>query len=171
MKKFSFVAPALCSSLVFFSAAALADPSSADKRFMKDAAEGGAFEIQGSQLALSKSSNPQVKTFAETMVADHTKVAAELSALASSKGVTPPADPSVVERGKLKALGALSGDHFDKNYADQVGVDAHQATIKLFQKEASKGSDPDVVAFANKTLPKLEEHLKLAQDLQASLKK
>jgi putative membrane protein len=170
MKKYHFLAASFA-SLAFAGPALAAGLSSTDKSFMKSAAEAGAMEIQGSQLAVSKSSNADVKTFANKMITDHTTVGNELSGIASAKGVTLPTDPSVVQRGKLKALGTLNGDHFDVNYANQVGVDAHQSTIKLFQKEAAKGSDPDVVAFANKTLPQLQGHLQMAQSLQGSLKK
>ena len=146
-----------------------ADLSSIDKSFLKNAAEAGAFEIQGSQLADQTSQNPQVKTFAEKMVTDHTKVASDLSALASSKQVTVPTDPSVTQRAKLKVLSKKTGANFDKSYADGVGVSAHKDTIALFQKEVDKGTDPDVKAFAQKTLPSLQEHLQMAQSLQSGV--
>ena len=145
-----------------------ADVSSTDKSFMKNAAESGAFEIQGSQLADQTSQNPQVKTFAEKMVADHTKVASDLTALASTKQVTLPTDPSTTQKAKLKLLSKKTGGSFDKSYADGVGVSAHKDTIALFEKEADKGSDPDVKAFAEKNLPALKEHLQMAESLQSS---
>jgi putative membrane protein len=146
--------------------AAYADPSSTDKSFLKKAAEGGALEIQASQVAEQKSQDAQVKSFAEKMVTDHTKVGDELSSLASSKGVTVPTDPSVAQKAKLKVLSAESGAHFDKSYAKEIGVSAHKDTIALFQKEIDKGSDPDIKAFAQKTMPALQEHLQMAQQLQ-----
>jgi putative membrane protein len=82
----------------------------------------------------------------------------------------PPTEPSLAQRGKLKALGTLDGNHFDKNFADSVGVSAHKDTVSLFEKEATKGTDPDLKAYAAKTLPTLKDHLKMAQDLQASVK-
>jgi putative membrane protein len=42
--------------------------------------------------------------------------------------------------------------------------------VSLFEKEATKGTDPDLKAYAAKTLPTLKDHLKMAQDLQASVK-
>jgi len=44
-------------------------------------------------------------------------------------------------------------------------VSDHEEAVALFQKEASSGTDPDLKAFAQKTLPTLQEHLKMAQAL------
>lgn len=153
--------------LAVASSAFAADPSSTDKSFLKNAAEGGALEIQASQVAEQKTQDAQVKAFAEKMVTDHTKVGDELSQLASSKGVTVPTDPSVTQKAKLKILSAESGTHFDKSYAKDIGVSAHKDTIALFQKEIDKGTDPDIKAFAQKTMPALQEHLQMAQQLQS----
>ena len=149
------------------SSAAYADPSSTDKSFLKKAAEGGALEVQASQVADQKSQDPQVKSFAEKMVSEHTKVGDELGQLASSKGVTVPTDPSITQKAKLKLLSSESGAHFDKSYAKDIGVSAHKDTIALFQKEIDKGQDPDIKAFAQKTMPSLQEHLQMAQALQS----
>ncbi|RZI84597.1 MAG: DUF4142 domain-containing protein [Rubrivivax sp.] len=139
----------------------------ADSAFLKNAAEAGHTEIEGSKLALSKSTNEKVKTFAQQMVGDHTKTADELGVLAASKGVELPTGPSLAQKARLKLLSARDGAGFDKHYADFVGVDAHKDTIKLFQKAAQEATDPEVKAFATKTLPALEHHLKMAQDLKA----
>jgi putative membrane protein len=154
-------------ALAFASTAQAADVPSADKTFMKKAAEGGLLEIQASQIAVQKTQDSQVKSFADKMVTDHTKAGDELNALAQSKGVTLPTDPSITQRAKLKILNSETGTHFDKTYAKDIGVSAHKDTVALFQKEAANGKDPDVKAFAEKTLPTLQEHMKMATDLQA----
>ncbi len=136
---------------------------------MKTAAENGHTEVAGSQLALTKSSNAQVKSFAQSMVDDHTKAGNELTALASSKGVTVPTQPSMTQRAKLKLLQAMDGASFDRRYADSIGVSAHEDTVKLFRKAADSAQDADIKAFAAKTLPALEHHLKMAQDLKTSV--
>src|SRR3954447_10075822 len=59
--------------------------------FATKAGAAGMFEIQSSQLALSKSQNADVKAFAQKMVDDHTKAADELKTAAASQGVTVPA--------------------------------------------------------------------------------
>ncbi|MGA2548839.1 MAG: DUF4142 domain-containing protein [Burkholderiaceae bacterium] len=155
-------------TLLSAGATVAASLESGDARFLKNAAEGGQFEIQASQLADSKNASGDVKTFADEMVKDHTDVGKQLADLASSKGVDVPTSPSVAEEAKLKLLQASSGTTFDHRYAKEVGVSAHEATIKLFRKEATSGKDPDVRAFAQKTLPALEHHLEMAKTLEAS---
>ena len=137
-----------------------------DSSFIKDAAEGGNAEIEGSKMALQQSANPDVKTFAQTMVDDHTKAAGELATLAGQKGVKISDKPSLLKQGELKLLSKRT-DSFDKHYADSIGVKAHEDTVKLFQKEVDKGTDADVKAWASSTLPTLQHHLEMAQALKA----
>jgi len=138
-----------------------------DKSFMKDAAEAGNAEVEGSKVALDKSGNADVKTFAQMMVDDHTKAAGELKGLADQKGVKIPDAPSMAKKTEIKMLSERKGSSFDQHYAESIGVKAHQDTIKLFQKEVDKGTDADVKAWASKTLPTLQHHLEAAQALKS----
>lgn len=136
-----------------------------DKDFLEDAAQSGHTEVEGSKMAQTKATNPDVKAFAEQMVTDHTKVGQELEALAKSKGYTPPTGPSLVQATKLKAL-SIMDDSFDKRYTNQIGVSAHEDAVKLFKKASSEAKDPEIKAFAAKTLPALEKHLEMAKALK-----
>jgi len=140
--------------------------SSGDRDFIEGAAHAGNAEIEASKLALEKAASPDVKSFAQKMIDDHTKVAGELKSLAEGKGVTLPDGPSLVQTAKIKALGLLSGENFDKMYASQIAVSAHEDAVELFKKNAAEAKDPDLKAFAEKTLPSLEEHLHMGQELQ-----
>jgi putative membrane protein len=152
----------------FAQASAPADKlSHQDTSFIKDAAEAGNAEIEGSKMALQQSTNADVKTFAQQMVDDHTKAAGELATLAGQKGVKISDKPSMLKQGELKLLSKRKDTSFDKHYADSIGVKAHEDTVKLFQKEVDKGTDADVKAWASKTLPTLQHHLEMAQALKA----
>jgi len=142
-----------------------------DAAFMKDAAHAGAAEIEASKLATTKAKNADVKSFADTMIADHTKVADELKALAASKNVKLPDGPSVKQKAELKLIDAGDNDKFDERYAKSFGVKAHQDTIKLFEDAAKNAKDPEVKAWAEKTLPGLRHHLEMAQALSVAPKK
>ncbi len=137
----------------------------ADKSFLDDAAHSGHAEVKSSQLALTKAQNPKVRAFAQQMVDDHTKANQELAALAASKNVRVPEGPSLVQEGKIKLLGTADGADFDKRYMESMGLQAHRDTVALFEKGARDARDPDVKAFAQKTLPKLKHHLEMAQQL------
>jgi putative membrane protein len=142
--------------------------SRADAAFLRQAAENGLAEVESSKIAAEKASSPEVKKFAQHMIDEHTKANEELKSLASSKGVEVPANPSVAQRGKLKMLSTADGATFDRRYAESMGVEAHRDTIALFEKAAKGAQDSDVKAFAQKTLPHLREHLKMAQALPMS---
>lgn len=142
-----------------------------DESFMKEAAHAGAAEIEASKLAQAKARSADVKAFADAMIADHTKVADELKALAASKNVKLPDGPSVKQKAELKLIDAGDDDKFDARYAKTFGVKAHQDTINLFQDAAREAKDPDVKAWAEKTLPGLRHHLEMAQALAAAPKK
>jgi putative membrane protein len=137
-----------------------------DKDFVENAAQGGWAEIEGSKLAQTKATSPEVKQFAEQMIQDHTKANEELAALAKQKGYTPPTEPSLMQRTELKALSVVSGETFDKMYASRIGVSAHEDTVEMFEKAAKDAKDPDIKAFAAKTLPTLQHHLEMAKAMQ-----
>lgn len=138
----------------------------ADRDFMKAAAEAGHAEVQGARLALSKSTSPEVKTYAQMLVDDHTRANTQLEQLAKSKGVKLPTEPSLMHKGKLQMLKMSKGADFDKRFAEEMGVEAHRKVIELFRDEVANGRDPQIKSFAQETLPKLEHHLELAQQLQ-----
>lgn len=141
----------------------------ADSAFLKQAAQNGHAEVEGSKLALSKATSPEVKAFAQQMVEEHGKAGEELNALAASKGIILSDGPSIAQKAKLKILSVRDGHSFDQHYADSLGIKAHQDTVKLFQKASDEAKDPDVKAFAIKTLPVLQHHLDLSRDLYATV--
>lgn len=138
-----------------------------DLGFMRQAAHNGHAEVESSKLAQQKGTSAQVKEFAKRMIEDHTRTHAELEKLATAKGVQLPKEPDAAQKTKMQALSALSGAEFDRQYIDQMGVAAHEQTIALFQRGASNARDPDLKAFASKTLPALQHHLEMARALKS----
>ena len=159
---------ATLAAALFLSSAAVAQAvAEDDAAFMKQAAHNGHAEVVASKLAQQQASSANVKAFAQRMVEDHTKTNAELEQLATSKGVQLPKEPDAVQQAKVQALGGLSGAAFDKQYVEQMGVTAHEQTIALFQRGASNARDPQIKAFAAKTLPALQHHLEMARALKS----
>lgn len=140
-----------------------------DARFAVKAAAGGMLEVELGKLAQQKSSNASVKAFGEMMVKDHSKANIELKGLAKSKHIVLP-DTLSGEGMKTKAeLSGKSGADFDKAYADLMVKD-HQDDIDEFEKGAKVVKYPEMIAFADKTLPILKMHLDAAKKVQAELK-
>jgi putative membrane protein len=142
----------------------------ADSAFVTKAAQGGLAEVKLGQLATQKASSQDVKSFAQQMVDDHGKANDELKQLASSKGVTVPADVDAKHQATHDRLSKLSGAEFDRAYMQQMVTD-HRETVNDFRRESKGGSDSDVKAWAAKTLPTLEHHLQMAESTAAKVKK
>jgi len=136
---------------------------SGDVNFIYDAAKGGMAEVQLGQLAADKASSEDVKKFGQRMVSDHSKANDELKTLAQSKGITLPSDVDAKDKATHDRLAKMSGASFDRAYMQHMLSD-HRKDVNEFKKESTSGKDPDVKAWASKTLPTLEEHLKEAQN-------
>lgn len=143
----------------------------ADAAFLKDATQASLAEIEGSKLAVSKATSPQVKAFADQMITDHTKMSEQVKALAASKKVELPTEPSMKQKAELKLIDTAKGASFDERYASRIGVASHEDTVKLFRKASTDAKDPEVKKLATEALPQLEHHLKMAQELKASTAK
>jgi putative membrane protein len=134
-----------------------------DQMFVTKAAKGGLAEVQLGQLAADKASSDQVKQFGQRMVTDHSKANDELKSLAQQKNITLPTDVDAQDKATHDRLAKLSGAAFDRAYMQHMLAD-HRKDVNEFKRESTTGKDPEVKAWAGKTLPTLEEHLKLAQD-------
>lgn len=143
--------------------------NSSDAKFMMTAGEGGMAEVALARLALERASSDAVKQYAQRMVDDHTKAGEELMQLASAKGITLPTGPDAKHMALMEKLRQKSGAEFDRMYVKEAGVKAHESMEKLFQKESTGGKDADARAFAAKTLPTVQEHLRMARDMSASM--
>jgi putative membrane protein len=141
----------------------------ADRDFMEKAARGGMMEVEAGKVAQQKAQNEQVKAFGARMVQDHGKANEELKSVASSKGVTLPADMGKEHQAHIDKLQRLQGPQFDREYMSHMVKD-HKKDVSEFEKTAKSAKDGEVKGFAAKTLPTLKEHLTLAQDTEKSVK-
>ena len=150
-------------------AAAAPALAAGDKSFVQKAAVGGIAEVEMGKMAQQKASNDQVKQFGSRMVDDHSRANDELKRIASGKGITLPTDLDAKHKAKMDKMHKLSGAQFDRAYMDDMVAD-HRQDVAEFKKQASSGKDSDLKAFAAKTLPTLEDHLKMAQSSDAAVK-
>jgi putative membrane protein len=134
-----------------------------DQAFAKEAAIGGMAEVELGNLAKQNAASADVKQFGDRMVTDHGKANDELKQWASQKNVTLPTDLDAKHKALKDRLSKLNGDAFDKAYMHEMLMD-HQHDVAAFKKESTSGKDADLKAWAGKTLPTLQDHLKMAQD-------
>jgi putative membrane protein len=128
--------------------------SQKDVNFIQKAAGGGAQEIENGKMAEKQAKSAGVKSIAARIVADHTRLSKELTALANRKGVN-------FNTSGVKAQNLGSGD-FDRLYLKWL-EEVHRADIADFERAAKSSDDSDLKAWASKALPTLKQHLAMAQ--------
>jgi putative membrane protein len=161
---------ALLTTVVFVLAAAPAfaqatpkPASSTDQTFMINTAKASMAEVELGKVAVQNASSDQVKKFGQKMIDDHSKANDELKALAGSKSVVLPSDVDAQDKATRDNLAAMKGEAFDREYMSMM-VAGHRTVVDSFRMESKSGDDADLKAWVNKTLPTIEEHLKMAQD-------
>jgi putative membrane protein len=140
-----------------------------DAKFTTKAAAAGMAEVELGKLALSKSTNTQVKDFATMMVSDHGKANEELMTLATAKNISLPTTLDEDHQKMWDELNGKTGTDFDKKYVDDM-VEGHKKVLDLLEKQAKDGVDADLKAFAAKTTPVVKAHLDAIKKIKDSMK-
>jgi putative membrane protein len=131
--------------------------SQKDVNFIQKAAGGGAQEVENGKVAEKQAKSAEVKSIAARMIADHTRINKELTALATRKGVT-------FNTSGVRAQNLGTGD-FDRTYLKLLD-EVHRGDIAEFEKAAKSSDDSDLKAWASKTLPTLKQHLAMVQQAE-----
>ncbi len=139
-----------------------------DSEFMTEAAYGGLAEVEFGRLAVTKAADAEVKKFAQMMVDDHSKANEELKPLAAKKGVKIPVAMNDAHRATMEDLRGKVGADFDRAYVEAM-VDDHEKDVSMFEDMSNDAADPDVKAFAAKTLPVLRKHLEAIKAIEEKL--
>lgn len=137
-----------------------------DQIFANAAAASDAFEIQASNLAVSKGQSAKIKRFAGEMVKAHTDSTAKLTAAAAQAlpAIVPAAQLTASQQQTLDVLATKTGAEFDTAYA-QAQVDAHQMTLDTLKSYTAAGGAGPLKAFAAALIPVVTAHLNMAKSL------
>jgi putative membrane protein len=165
MKKLTFTAALLV--LAALAPAAQAQHCGQDETWLTSSMQGDRFEIQGGKMALQKSTNPAVRTLAQTLVTDHTKSLKDASHLARAIGLDVPKKPSPSEQWELQTVSAFTGNQFDRSWSSLEDFDHHQ-DITETKDEVKLGCGSAIRKDARQEIPTLEKHLKLSRAALAS---
>jgi putative membrane protein len=140
--------------------------ASSDVKWMEKAARAGIAEVEAGKLAAAQGKRDDVRAFGKQMIEDHGKANEELKAIAAKKGVTLPDKTDSKHIKAATKLSGLNGDKFDKEYIANPGVSDHKDAQKLFKDGSKDLKDADLKVFAQKTLPTIEHHLMMVEDLK-----
>ncbi|ADW68607.1 DUF4142 domain-containing protein [Granulicella tundricola] len=147
------------------STAARTDPQTMkDKIFLRKAAEGGTAEEELAKLALSKTSNDEVKQFAQKMLDDHASLDVTMKPIAQSLGVMTPKKMNKEDQAEFEKLKALSGTDFDKEYLGAMIKD-HRMDLHEFRQESATATDPALKDAATSGSKVIHDHLVAAYKL------
>lgn len=139
----------------------------ADRKMMHDIVEANLAEIETGKLALDKSRNVHIRAFAQKMIDDHTNAMQALQSLARNKGITLPTETDMQHKAMATGLSVLSGDTFDQQYLQHIGVADHQQTLDLLKQTIQTTNDRDLRAHATQMMPVVEQHLAIAQRMMS----
>jgi putative membrane protein len=140
-----------------------------DYNFVAEANLGAPFQIDSGRIAEAKATTADIRDYAHLMVVSHIPVVNALNTILQQKGITAP--PETLLQGAYHAmiasLAADRGPALDRDYVEGQ-VEYQKGNAALFRYEIQNGTDPDLKAFAQRTLPKIEDHLQRALKLAKS---
>ena len=137
-------------------------------QFLAQAFQDGLSEIALGRRALQAGSNVGVREFAQRMITDHTRLNAQISALAQANNVPLPTTLAAAEQAVLTRLNGLTGEALDQAYMTQSTA-GHERDAVAAQQQASRGTDADARILASNSLPILELHLGRSEEIQQNL--
>ena len=135
-----------------------------DAMFVKMAASDGMHEVALGKIGAEKAKSADVKQFAERMVKDHSKANKELKAAAKAANIPVPEQIDEKHQKHVDVFKNYKGDNFDRDYAKHMVAD-HTEAVTLFSRASKEAKNPQIRAFAARTLPVLQEHLEQATKL------
>lgn len=170
MKK-TFLTLTTAIAMTLAAGTAMANVSKDTAKFVKEASLGSQFEIESSKLALDRSTNPEIRAFAQQMIDDHTAAAAGLEKAMADSKIDAAIKPAALDEKHVKILDELRNEDvkdFDEEYAE-AQKKAHRKTVNLFEDYAKDGEDPALKSFATNTLATLKSHKDMAKTLESKV--
>ena len=173
MKTFTAVLGAACLALAGSLATAAEKPT--DPQIAHIAYSAGVIDVEAAKLALSKTSNPEVKAFAELMRKDHEAVNGMALDLVKKLGVTP--EDNATSQALAKAaeekraeLGKLDGAAFDKAYIENEVAYHKQVDDALETLLIPSAQNAELKGLLETGLKLFQGHEQHAEHVAAELK-
>lgn len=135
-------------------------------RFLKEASASSRFESEAARLALSRSSDARVRSFATGLLQHHELAQPAINHMLHVRSITPPL-LSAGQRKVLNHLGKLHGSRFDREFVEQVGLRSQTDGVSSFERASASVSDPVMKGWVDQTLPGLQQRLADAEEIAA----
>ena len=133
-----------------------------ERSFLRDAAAASRYESEAAKMALAKSSNAAVRSFAATLVNHHASAGPVLQHMLHTRGMAVPMLAND-QRKTLNRLTKLNGTKFDREFLEEVGLKTQAEDVRMFEKASLVARDPALKGWIDKTAPTLRYHLATAE--------
>jgi putative membrane protein len=131
--------------------------SSADQRFIREAAQANLAAIRLGDVAVRNGSTAEIRKLGQTIMEDHRKLNQRILPIATRLHVTMPTEETPEQRATYNRLSVMTGVAFDDAWLDDLKT-AHQQIVSLFQDAAQNTVDPQLKTFAQSSVPSLKAH-------------
>ena len=139
------------------------------EKFLKEAMEANQLEVKAAEMVQQKAQNPEVKQLAATMAEHHRQMGQQLEELAQQHNIQASTQLTGKHQQQWSKLQGKSGEQLDKAYVTFVVKD-HKRDVKMLEKCSEEfTSAPELKAFIDRSLPKVREHLEMAQNTAQEL--
>ncbi len=138
------------------------------KKFIREVAEDNMVELDLARLAVTKATDPQVKSFAQKMINDHQQVSSRLQSIAMSNDIMLPKTMPQKGADLRKEMQGLTGPDFDAKFVDVI-LEKHEGAIDKFVAFSEDVKNPELEVWVIDTLPKLMHHRMDAENLDQML--
>jgi putative membrane protein len=129
-----------------------------DAERLVEAATNNTYEIMLADTAFDKGSLPEVRKLGEELKKMHLKMGSDLLVLAAKKNVVIPADITNPQKRNMLRVSRKRGLNFDKDLVKHLR-NKHEDAIEFYSSMAEETKDPEIKAFATKTLTQVQAHM------------
>lgn len=137
--------------------------------YVRMAAASDLFEIQSSQLAMSRARRSETRQYAQMLVTHHTQTTQATVQAAQASGMTPPPPMLLpMQQRMIEQLRAATGARFDQLYFTQQ-IPAHEMALALHSNYARSGDTPALRATAATAVPLVQRHLDEARRMRGMM--
>ena len=128
-------------------------------------------EIEMGQMAQTKATDPEVRTFAQSLVTEHRALKTEVTSTAQRLGVTPAVEAdieNITERHQeaMRELGEkAAGKPFDEAFLEHE-IRMHKAVLDEIEDSLGRNRNPELKALLEKARDGIKAHLTKAEELE-----
>ncbi|MFC6084356.1 DUF4142 domain-containing protein [Sphaerisporangium aureirubrum] len=133
-----------------------------DRDFLIKVRQAGLWEIPTGQQAQERAGSQRVKEVGLMLASDHVKLDEQVRALAAKLRVRLPSTPNSDQQGWMAELSQLSGEEYDKVFADRLRA-AHGKVFAAVALVRAGTKNDEIRAFAQVAVDVVMKHMTLLE--------